>query len=175
MDDIARALATSNTPVDAVLVTMNARRVSDSPFAAPDPVNSPPRLMADSVRNAIVAMKGASPSVPKIVAMSSVGTGSSLNNVNCLMRLVFDYTNMRHSREDHDAVDQELRNANNIKFVEVRPWMLKDGESAEVKVYDDDGKGAGFMPKISRASVAKFMVKAAETSQYDGQSPVITN
>lgn len=174
-DDISRAIAASDTPVDAVLVTMNARRASDSPFAAPDPVDSPPRLMADSIHNTLVAMKSASPPIRKIVAMSSVGTGSSWDNVNCLMRLVFDYTNMRHSREDHDAVDQELRQANDIKFVEVRPWMLTEGEAAEVKVYGDDGKGAGFLPKISRASVATFMVEAAETSKYDGQSPVITN
>ena len=174
-DDIARAIATSTTPVDVVLVTLNARRVSDSPFAAPDPVNSPPRLLADSVRNAIEAMRGASPPVRKIVAMSSVGTGSSWNNLNWLMRLTFTHTNMRYSREDHDAVDKELKSAESLRFVEVRPWMLADGEAAEVKVYGDDGKGAGFMPKITRASVAKFMIEAAETSKYDGKSPVITN
>lgn len=174
-EDIARAISSSATPPDAVLVTMNARRVSDSPFAAPDPANSPPRLMADSVHNTIDAMNGASPPVRKIVVMSSVGTGDSMENVNCMMRLVFDHTNMKYSREDHDAVDQELKNGQNITFVEVRPWMLTEGEAAKVKVYPDNGKGAGFMPKTSRASVAKFMVEAAETSKYDNRAPVIAN
>ncbi|CRK30228.1 hypothetical protein HYQ45_009170 [Verticillium longisporum] len=172
---IAIALKSSPSAVDAVLVTMNARRVSDSPFAAPDLVNSPPRLMADSVRNAISAMREARPPVRKIVVMSAVGTGSSMSNVNFLMRLTFAYTNMRFSREDHDAVDRELRAAQDISFVEVRPWLLTDGDAAEVKVYGDDGSGAGFMPKISRASVARFMIEAAETSKYDGRAPVITN
>ena len=174
--DISHALATSSSSVDVVLVTMNARRVSDSPFAAPDPNNSPPRLMADSVRNALSAMRAASPPVPKIVVMSAVGTGESINNVNCGMRLVFTHTNMRFSREDHDAVDQELRAAaKDVAFVEVRPWLLTDTDAAEVKVFPDDGKGAGFMPKVSRASVARFMVEAAEVSKYDGRAPVITN
>ncbi|KAM0273587.1 hypothetical protein ACHAQH_008250 [Verticillium albo-atrum] len=172
---IAKALASSQSGVDAVLVTMNARRISDSPFAAPDLINSPPRLMADSVQNAISAMRGASPPVRKIVVMSAVGTGDSMSNVNFLMRFTFAHTNMRFSREDHDAVDQELRAARDIDFVEVRPWLLTDGDAAEVKVYGDDGKGAGFMPKISRASVARFMVEGAETSQYNGRAPVITN
>ena len=82
---------------------------------------------------------------------------------------------MSVSRKDHDLVDTELRKTKDIEFVEVRPWMLADGEAAVIKVYGDDGKGAGFMPKITRASVAKFMVEAAVTSEYNGQSPVITN
>lgn len=173
--DIKKALATGNSPVAAVLVTLNARRTSDSPFAAPDHDKSPPSLMINSVCNALSAMRSASPTVPKIVVMSSTGTGESMDNVNFLMRFVFTHTNMRFSREDHDAVDQELKKAQGIKFVEVRPWMLTDNEATDVKVFPDDGKGAGFMPKISRASVARFMVQAAETSDYDGRAPVITN
>jgi environmental stress-induced protein Ves len=82
---------------------------------------------------------------------------------------------MRHSREDHDAAYQELKNAKDITFVSLRPWLLTAGEAQEVKVYPDDGTGAGYMPKISRASVARFMIKAAETSEYDGRAPVLTN
>lgn len=185
--DISNAIAASASSVDVIIVTLNARRVSSSPFAAVDPTDSPPRLMADSVKNAIAAMRKAEPPVKKIVVMSSTGTGESWANVNWLMRAIFTYSNMRYSREDHDAVDQELRAAaavapvdptaaaGPIKFVEVRPWMLTDSEAAEVKVWPDSGKGAGFMPKISRASVARFMVEAAEGDAYDGRAPVITN
>lgn len=173
-EDISNALAAGAGKVDVVLVTLSARRTSDSPLAPPH-LDSPPRLMADSVRNALSAMRRASPPVPKIVAMSSVGTGESMGNVNVLMRFTFSHTNMRFSRADHDAVDQELRAARDIKFVEVRPWMLTENEAAEVKVFPDDGRGAGWMPKISRASVARFMVDAAEVSTYDGRAPVITN
>ena len=171
--DIGKALAVER--VDVVLVTLNARRVSGSPFAAPDPVDSPPRLMADSVKNALSAMKTSAPPVGKIVVMSSAGTGDSWAGLNCMMRGLFTYTSMRYSREDHDAVDQELKSEDSIKFVEVRPWRLTDTEAAEVRVYPDDGQGAGFMPSISRASVARFLVEAAEESTYDGRAPVISN
>lgn len=120
-------------------------------------------------------MRGASPPVRKIVVLSSVGTGESLANVNWLMQLTFTYTNMKYSREDHNAAYQELRKADGVSWVAARPWMLKDGDAADVKVFPDDGKGAGFMPRISRASVARFIVDAAETSRYDGRAPVITN
>ncbi|KAH8170208.1 NAD(P)H-binding domain-containing protein [Sarocladium implicatum] len=165
----------SSGPIDAVIFTMASRRVSESPFAAPDPVNSPPRMMADSMKNVLVAMRDASPRATKIVAMSSVGTGESMENVNYLVRFMFSHTNMKYSRQDHDEVDKELKAAKDIVYVEARPWLLTDNEAAEVKVFPDNGLGAGFMPKISRASVASFLVDAAASSKYDGRSPVITN
>lgn len=49
---VAGASRTYSATPDAVIVTLNARRVSDSPFSAPSP-DTPKRLMADSVANAI--------------------------------------------------------------------------------------------------------------------------
>lgn len=157
--------------ISAVVVALNARRVSDSPFAAPSP-DTPPRMMADAVANAIQAMK--QHHVRKIVIMSSVGTGNSFANLNLLMRLVFTKTNMSLGREDHNLVD-ELTRAAGVDFVLVRPVMLAEGDAAEIKVFPDDGRGAGFMPKITRASVARFMVQALEGDAFVGRSPVITN
>lgn len=174
VDDISNAIASSSGPIDAIIITLNARRVSDSPFAALHP-DSPPNFISTSVENVITAMHKASPPVKKVVLMSSVGTGESMNNVNFLMRGVFSHTNMRISRDDHELADKALKSATGIDFVEVRPWMLAEGDAAAVKVYGDDGKGAGFMPKITRASVAKFIVEAAATTKYNGKSPVITN
>ena len=133
------------------------------------------RNPAPPMEQSIAAMRTANPPVRKIVAMSSVGTGESFANVNWLMRIMFTHSNMKYSREDHDAVYEELKSAKGVEYVSVRPWMLTDGEAAPVKVFPDNGAGAGFMPKISRASVARFMVEAAESDQYDGRSPVITN
>ncbi|CAG9996927.1 unnamed protein product [Clonostachys byssicola] len=172
--DISNAIASSPSAIDAVLVTLSARRLTDSPFSAPDP-NSPPDFMTICVKNTLSAMRAAAQPIPKIVVMSSVGTAESIKGVNFLMRMVFTHTNMRFSRADHEGVDRELRAARDIKTVEVRPWMLTETEAAEVKVYPDDGTGSGFMPKISRSSVAQFMVEAAEGSQYDGGAPVISN
>jgi hypothetical protein len=88
---------------------------------------------------------------------------------------MFTRTNLRYTREDHEGVDRELRALKDIKYVEVRSTILTDGDAAPVKAYPDDGAGSGFMPKISRASVAEFMVEAAEGSKYDGCAPVISN
>lgn len=169
--DMAFEADPSSTPT-AVVVALNARRASDSPFSAPSP-DTPQRMMADSVANAVVSMKkyGAS----KIVINSSVGTADSYDSLNCLMKGVMSYTNMKHQMVDHNAVDSETRKSG-VNFVLVRPTMFTDGEAADVKVYPDDGAGSGFVPKISRGSVAQFMVvKALETDEFDGRAPVISN
>ena len=62
-----------------------------------------------------------------------------------------------------------------IDFVMLRPVMMADGEAEEVKDWGDDGKGAGFIPKITKKTVAKFMVEACEGSAFNGRSPVISN
>lgn len=112
--------------------------------------------------------------VRKIVIMSSSGTGSSFASLNFLMRLVFTTTNMKYQMEDHNAVDAEIRKSG-VDFVLVRPAMLTEGPEAEVKVHGDDGKGSGFLPKISRESVAGFLMKAVQGSEFIGRSPVISN
>jgi hypothetical protein len=81
---------------------------------------------------------------------------------------------MSLGREDHNLVDELTRKAG-VDFVLVRPVMLAEGDAAETQVFPDDGRGAGFMPKITRASVARFMVEALEGNTFDGRSPVITN
>lgn len=172
-DDLDKAFTAdkSSTPT-AVVVALNARRTSDSPFAAPSP-DTPPRMMADSVANVIGAMKkyGAK----KIVILSAVGVGSSFESLNFLLRPIFKYSGMRFQMDDHNAVDTETRSAG-VDFVLVRSSMLAEGVPAEIRVYPDDGKGSGFMPKITRTSVARFMViEALEGSKYDGRAPVISN
>ncbi|KAJ4417720.1 hypothetical protein N0V82_005994 [Gnomoniopsis sp. IMI 355080] len=174
-EDLDKAFTTgadkASVAPNAVVVTLNARRVSDSPFAAPSP-DTPARLMADSTANTIAAMKRYN--VSKIVIMSSMGTGSSYDGLNFLMRLVFSKTNMKFQMVDHNAVDSETRRAG-VEFVLVRPAMLAEGPEAEVKVYPDDGKGIGFMPRITRHSVAGFIVRALEGSEFVGRAPVISN
>ncbi|CAG9941858.1 unnamed protein product [Clonostachys rosea f. rosea IK726] len=172
--DISKAISFSASPIDAVLVTLNAPRASDSPFSALDP-NLPLDFLTQCARNTISAMRAASPPVPKIVIMSTVGTAESIKSSNFIMRFMFTRTNLRYTREDHEGVDRELRALKDIKYVEVRSTILTDGDAAPVKAYPDDGAGSGFMPKISRASVAEFMVEAAEGSKYDGCAPVISN
>lgn len=58
----------------------------------------------------------------------------------------------------------------------MRPAMLKGEGVMPITVLGDDGTGGSFMPKISRESVAKFIVEdCAEKREYDNRTPVICN
>ncbi|KAH8160863.1 hypothetical protein CIB48_g7391 [Xylaria polymorpha] len=170
-EDLQRAFAASRTSPEAVLVALSLRRVSDSPFAAVDPSN-PPRIMEDSVANAISVMK--EHDTKKLIIMSQWGAGNSFGSMNLLFRGMFSHTNMKHGLAAHNNLDKETRKTG-VNFVFVRASVLAEGDAAPIKVYPDDGKGVNFLPKITRASVAKFMVEACEKDEFVGRSPVISN
>ena len=83
-------------------------------------------------------------------------------------------SNMVYSFQDQEIVDQEVKESG-TDFVLVRPAMLTDKEAQPVKNYGNAGKGAGFMPSISRKSIAVFLVDAAEENNWDRQTPVVSN
>jgi len=154
---------------DVVITTLNAPRASDSPFAKPI---APPRFMADAIANICEVMKANG--VTKIIIMSAFGVGDSFQNLNFLMKPIISYTNMAKQFNDHNLVDSEIRKSG-LDWTLVRPAMLNGEEALPVKIMESDGKGAGFMPSVSRESVAVFMVQAAETSEWINKSPVIYN
>lgn len=184
--DIASALAASRHPVDAVITTLNPRRASDSPFAAVDPTDSPPRMMADSMVGVLKALEGqeknSNSSKPKIVALSALGAGSSARQTNCILRLLFRKSNMVYTYEDHDAVEEELvrqriergPEGGAVPYVLVRPTRLveEEGEQSRARVFGGDGT-VGMMTTISRGAVARFLVDAAERGEWDGTAPII--
>jgi nucleoside-diphosphate-sugar epimerase len=172
LQDIITAIEASPQRPEAVLVSLSSPRVSGSPFAAHAP-GAYPRLMADSVANVREAMARAG--VRKIVVMSSLGVGSSIDSMAFPLRMLFQHSNMRMGLDDHGMVDRETREAKGLDYVLVRPGMLTDGVAAEVKIFPDCGKGVGFLPSISRESVAEFMVEAVKSDEFVGRSPVITN
>lgn len=186
--DISAALSASPSPVDAVITTLNPRRASDSPFAAVDPTDSPPRMMADSMVGVLAALKedaeargvdgnSNKKTSAKVVALSALGAGSSAPHAHCLLRLLFRHSNMRFTYEDHDAVEEELvrqqQQQQAVPYVLVRPTRLveeEDGTAA--RVFDGDGT-VGMMDTISRGAVARFLVDAAESDEWDGKAPII--
>ncbi|KAI1186416.1 hypothetical protein F5B17DRAFT_361695 [Nemania serpens] len=170
-EDITRAFEALPTRPEAVLVALSMRRVSDSPFAAVSP-DTPDRIMEESVANAISVMKDFG--IKRIIILSQWGAGSSFSSVNLLFRAMFKHTNMKHGLAAHNAVDEEIRQAG-VEFAQVRACVLADGDAAPIRLYPDDGEAIGCLPKITRASVARFMVEACETADFVGKSPVISN
>lgn len=174
LTDIQTAFSAPRPP-DAVIVALNPRRVSDSPFAALHP-DTPPFLIADSVRNVVTAIRS-SGKTTKVVVNSMQGSGPSRASLNLPVRFMMDHTNMKHTLADHNAVDSLLRSeeAKGINWVLVRPPILTEGDALPVRVFPDDGRGTSWMPRITRASLAQFMVDAVERPDWDGQGPVVTN
>lgn len=192
--DISTALSASPSPVDAVITTLNPRRASDSPFAAVDPTDSPPRMMADSMAGVLAALKEDAEArgiegnsniikktTAKVVALSALGAGSSAPHAHCLLRLLFRHSNMRFTYEDHDAVEEELvrqqqQQQQAVPYVLVRPTRLVENSGEEdgtaARVFDGDGT-VGIMETISRGAVARFLVDAAESDEWDGKAPII--
>ncbi|KAI1287753.1 hypothetical protein F5Y03DRAFT_389296 [Xylaria venustula] len=170
-DDIVKAFRAFPTAPDAVLVALSLKRVSDSPLAAVSP-DAPDRIMEDSVANVISVMKEFG--TKRIVILSQWGAGNSFSSMSFLLRAMFSHTNMRYGLAAHNALDKETRQAG-VEFVLTRACVLADGDAAPIQLYPDDGKGTGFFPKITRASVARFMVEACEKDEFVGRSPVISN
>ncbi|KAI0508288.1 hypothetical protein F5B22DRAFT_650141 [Xylaria bambusicola] len=171
-EDIKRAFEASSTPPDAVLVALSLKRVSDSPFAAVSQMHQLGLVMEDSVANAISVMKDFG--TKRITIMSQWGAGNSFSSMSFLFRAMFQHTNMKYGLAAHNALDEETRQAD-VEFVLARACILADGEAAPVRIFPEDGKSIGFVPKITRASVAKFMVEACEKDDFIGKSPVISN
>lgn len=130
--------------------------------------------MAMAHANLTTAMRAHS--LRKIVTMSAIGVADSSPNVICPLRAVLRGTNMRFQFADHDAVDAEMKaRAEWCDWVGVRPGILAEGEEREVRVWGDSGEGAPWIGKVTRKSVARFLVDAAEGDEWVGRTPVITN
>jgi uncharacterized protein YbjT (DUF2867 family) len=115
---------------------------------------------------------------PKIVYMSAFGVDDSFPALNWIMKIVVANTKMAREFNDHKGVEQILKQLGDsgIQWTVVRPVMLKNGPAREVKSLGDQGQDMqSFMPGITRASVAQFMVKAAEDNKWNGKTPVICN
>jgi hypothetical protein len=152
-----------------VIVTLNSARTSDNPFAKPV---SPPTLMCDSHLATMESMK--KHGVRKIVTLQALGVGDSFPNLFWLVRLLVRYSNMSIGYKDHEKADDAIRKSG-LNYVLARPIRFIDGDSAPIKFFGDKGDGIGSFNKITRRSVACFLLDAAEKSDWDGQTPIISN
>jgi hypothetical protein len=89
------------------------------------------------------------------------------------LRFVLTHSTMKIAIKDHNNMDKLIRDSG-VTFVFARPARLTDGPAEKVRVWPDDGEGCGWNPSLSRASLVEWMVRAAETNEWDGKSPVLT-
>lgn len=172
--DISNSFASAprSDPIRVVISTLNTGRTSDNPWAK---TTSPSNLMAESVRNTLAVMK--EHGVKKMVVLGTNGVGSSRANGGWLFNWIVDHSNLKITFDDHYEVQKlleaEAEKDVDFKWVDVRATGLDNGEKKEVKEFGNEGKGVGWF--ISRKSVAGFLLDAVEGSQWDRQTPVISN
>lgn len=158
--DVARALATFPTPstttttttttaTDAVVITLNARRAGESPFASPHPTDSPPRMMADSVANAIAALQAQQAQQAKAEGQARPSPPTSPAETT---------TTTTNSRPP--------------------PKIVVLSALGAAKVFDVGDEGGcprvvPMMSTVSRGVVARFLVDAAEREDWDGTAPIL--
>ncbi|KAH8689381.1 hypothetical protein BGW36DRAFT_308570 [Talaromyces proteolyticus] len=114
-------------------------------------------------------------STDKIVYMSAFGVGDSYPELNFLMRAAVCITPLGGKFLDHEGAEQVLKATDRINFVVVRPAMLTTGDKGKVKFLGLRREKWEFMPSITRASVAGFIVEAAGSQEWIGKTPVISN
>lgn len=119
-------------------------------------------------------MEAKLPLQPKIIVNSAQGVGTSWRSMNLPGKMIFSHGSMGTGLKDHNKVDRLVRESG-LPFVLGRPCMLAEGQAQEVKVWPDNGDGCAWIPKITRASVGKWLIDAADSSQWDGTAPVLSN
>ncbi|KAF3077159.1 hypothetical protein CFAM422_000804 [Trichoderma lentiforme] len=171
--DVLTALSTPFPP-SAILITLNQRRTSDNPFAPLSP-DSPPDLLA-STTSVLLAAITATPFThpPKIVLNSIFGARESWKNLSWAFRAVLSHSTMKLAVKDHDNTDKLIRESG-VPFVLARAPRLTEGPAAKVKVWPDNGQGCGWNVTMSRESLGAWLITAAESNEWDGKSPVLTN
>lgn len=160
-----------------IVSTLGQTRKSGNPWSA---ATSPPMFMTKAAE-ALVAAIASLPAdrkakIDRLIVMSMFGAGTSFDNLHCLLKPVMNHSNMLQTVEDHNGVDAVVRAQREVKWVMVRPSMLKEGQKMPVKVHGEDGTGEGWMPSsITIPSVVEFMLDTVASREWDGKTPVICN
>lgn len=161
------AVAKAMVGVDAVVSTLNNGRTSDNPWAKP---TSPVDLMQVSVRNAIDNMYVQG--IRRISVLSAAGVGDSFADSPWVFRQLIRRSNMRQAFDDHNAVDELLRQSD-VDWTQARAMGLagREPKGRLVLSYSKTPK-PGMM--IARRTVAAFLLDSLTDDSLIGKAPVIS-
>lgn len=152
----SETLATAVAGQDAVLVALGSRSLGKT------------SVRATGTRHIVAAMH--QHGVRRLIVMTSLGVGESYTQLSWLPRLTVR-TVLRNVIADH-AAQEDIVTHSNLDWTIVRPGGLNDGAYTGQYIYGlDPNLNPG---SISRADVADFMLKQLESTQFVGQTPVIT-
>lgn len=153
--------------VDAVLSSLNISRRSDFPWSR---VTSPKDLISRSTRNIVAAMEAEQ--VSRIVVVSASGVGDSAVDLPAVFRWLIRASNIKYAYLEHEGQEELLRQSS-LRWTAVRPSALSDkdrGKEVQASFEGVPKPGAS----ISRANVARFMLRAVEEGLHVGAAPTIS-
>jgi putative NADH-flavin reductase len=145
--------------IDAVMVSLNINRTSDSPCAR---IVASVTIISDSVKTLIPAME--KNGVKRIISVSASGVGDSWKDMPLIGRWFIRSSNIWKAYQDHFRQEQLLRHSE-LDWTIVRPVMLTNKDFEDYKAVI--GKPSGGY--VTRKGVAKFILDALESGDYKKQ------
>ena len=156
-DDLIAALA----GIDTVILVLGVP-------AGPQLVLGPIDLFSAATRAVLAAMKEAG--VTRLICVTGLGAGDSLESIGCLQRIPFRLILGR--AYDDKSIQEQLIRDSAVDWVVARPVILTNGpKTGRYRVLAKPREWRNGL--ISRADVADFLVKQIENDTYLGQAPVL--
>lgn len=144
---VERAVAGRDTVLSALGVSVPLKR---------DPV------VVEGVRNIVSAMEDTGTS--RLVYLSFLGVHEARDQLGFPFKHIAGWV-VRHEIADHEAKEAIIRDSN-LNWTIVRAPKLTSGPAANAYRSGDHLRPRGFIPTLSRADVAAFMLKEMAGVQY---------
>lgn len=108
----------------------------------------------------------------RTVVMSSFGVRATRGETAWLERVMFYDLFIRRSLDDKARMEEMLQ-ASSVPFTLVRPGLLTGGGVRSSLRAADDGSIRGSFLRVSRESVARFMLDAIESEEWLRRAPTL--
>jgi len=163
LEDVERAVEGH----DAVIVTLG---ISESPIRVRlfGTARTPIDVRSVGTRNVIAAMK--KHGVRRLVVQSSYGVGDTRDKLRWVDSLFFSLL-LKPQIADTEVQELDVRESD-VDWVLAQPVHLTDDENDTMPFASDSGDRRGW--KISRRSVARFLARVAQTSDFTGKTVALS-
>lgn len=152
---------------DAVIVTLGIR---ENPLTVRmrGSAGTPMDVRSAGTRNVISAMRRHG--VRKLVVQTTYGVGETWSRLSLKWKLLFSLL-LKPQIADTEVQEQAVRESG-LDWVLARPVGLTDETQAGAPFASSEGEARGM--SVSRRSVGRFLVEAAESARYIGQSVALS-
>ena len=127
-------------------------------------------LISSAAKVLIQAMNAKN--VKRLIFISAFGVGETFKYASLIQQLIFKLL-LKNIYADKAKADEEVRKSN-LEWTLVYPVLLTNNPRTDTYRVEENFKMKG-MPKISRASVADFMLRQVTDNRFVRKSPIIFN